>query len=41
MLKKKTSPFGRARRAYILRFMHIELAIGGDSLEDSHPKILG
>jgi len=30
MLKDKTSPFGRARKAYILKFRHIELAIGGD-----------
>jgi len=37
MLKDKTSPFGRARKVYILKFGHIELAIGGDG----HSKILG
>jgi len=37
MLKDKTSPFGRARKAYILEFRHIELAIG----EGIHSKILG
>jgi len=30
MLKIKTSPFRRARKAYTLKFRHIELAIGGD-----------
>jgi len=37
MLKDKTSPFGRAKNAYILKFRHIELAICGDI----HYKILG
>jgi len=37
MLKDKTSSFGRAKKAYILKFRHIELAIG----EDIHLKILG
>jgi len=36
MLKDKTSPFGRARKACILKFRHMELAIG----EDIHSKIL-
>jgi len=30
MLKDKISPFGRSKKAYILKFRHIELAIGGD-----------
>jgi len=29
MLKNKTSPFGRARKASILKLRHIELAISG------------
>jgi len=37
MLKDSTSPFKRARKAYNLKFKHIELAIGGDI----HSKILG
>jgi len=37
MLKDKTSPFWRARKAYILKFRHIELAIG----EGIHSEILG
>jgi len=37
MLKDKTSPFGRARKVYILKFRHIKLAIS----EDYHSKILG
>jgi len=37
MLKDKTSPFERARKAYILKFRHIKLAIG----EDIRSKILG
>jgi len=37
MLKDKTSPFGKARKAYTLKFRHIELAIN----EDIHSKILG
>jgi len=37
MLKDKTSLWGRARKTYILKFRHIELAIGGDI----HSKILG
>jgi len=36
MLKDKTPPFGRVRKVYILKFMHIEMAFGGDS----HSKIL-
>ena len=36
-LKIKTSPFGRTRKAYILKFRHIDLAIGGDI----HFEILG
>jgi len=36
MLKDKTLTFGRARKAYILKSRHIELAIGGDL----HSKIL-
>jgi len=36
MLKDKTSPFGRARKVYILKFRDIELAIG----EGIHSKIL-
>jgi len=35
MLKDKTSPFERARKAYILKFRHIEFAIG----ENIHSKI--
>jgi len=30
MLKDKTSPFEKARKAYILKFRCIGLAIGGD-----------
>jgi len=30
MWKDKTFPFGRARKAYILKFRHIEITIGGD-----------
>jgi len=37
MLKGKTSPSKKARKDYILKFRHIELAIG----EDIHSKILG
>jgi len=37
ILKDKTSPFGRARKSYILKFKHIECAISGDI----HSKILG
>jgi len=37
ILKDKTSPFRRAKKAYILKFRHIELAIGGDIFS----KILG
>jgi len=37
MLKDKTSPFGRAKKTYILKFRHIELASG----EGIHSKILG
>jgi len=36
MLKDKTSPFGRAKKAYNLKFRHIELAIS----RDIHSKIL-
>jgi len=32
MLEDKTSPFIRAKKACILKFRHIELAIGGDIL---------
>jgi len=37
MLKDKTSPFGRAKKAYILKLRHIELAIHGDI----YSKVLG
>jgi len=37
VLKAKTSPFGKARKAYILKFRYIELGIGGDI----NSKILG
>jgi len=30
VLEDKTSPFEKAKKAYILYFRHIELAIGGD-----------
>jgi len=30
MLRDKTSPFERAKKAYNLKFRNIELAIGGD-----------
>jgi len=36
ILKDNTSPFGRVGKVYILKFKHIELAIG----EDIHSKIL-
>jgi len=37
MLKDRTLPFVRAEKAYILKFRHIELAMGGDICS----KILG
>ncbi len=30
MLKERTLPFKRVTKTYILKFRHIELAIGGD-----------
>jgi len=37
IVERQNSPFGRARKAYILKFRHIEPTIGGDI----HTKVLG